>query len=402
MATTEKDVNEVAEELGKKFDEFKEKHNKELEGIKSEKTKLSADVDKLNEKLGELDKLKGALEEEIKQAKRPAGNGSKSKDVLAHEKAFTDFLRKGSVDGLADLQQKALQTTVDADGGYAVPEELDRNVVELLRNESPMRRVCNQITVGTPDYKRLVNLGGAGSGWVDEDDARPATGTPTLANVSAFMGELYANPQATQTSLDDIFFNAEAWLTGEVATTFAASEGNAFLLGNGVKKPKGILSSPLALTDDKVRAFGTIQNIFSGADGVFTGDNLIDVVQSLKKGYRQNAQWMMNGLTVGKARKLKDSDGNYLWQPGLQAGQASTLIGYLIEENEDVADAGADSNSILFGDFKRTYTIVDRIGTRMLRDPYTNKPYVGFYTTKRVGGMLVDSNAIKVLTLGAA
>lgn len=400
MATTEKDVNEVAEELGKKFDEFKEKHNKELDGIKAEKSKLAGEVEKLNEKVGELDKLKSDMEEELKLIKRPTGNGSKSKDVLAHEKAFTDFLRKGAIDGLGDLQQKALQTTVDADGGYAVPEELDRNIVELLRNESPMRRICNQITVGSPDYKRLVNKGGAGAGWVDEDDARPDTGTPTLANVSAFMGELYANPQATQTSLDDIFFNAEAWLTSEIAIAFAATEGAAFLAGDGVKKPKGILSYTMALTDDDNRNFGTLQNRKSGADGVFTGDNLIDLVQSLKKGYRQNAVFMMNSLTVGSARKLKGSDGHYLWQPGLQAGQPSTLIGYMVEENEDMPDAAADANAIMFGDFKRGYTIVDRMGTRMLRDPFSNKPYVGFYTTKRVGGMLVDSNAIKVLTLG--
>ena len=216
------------------------------------------------------------------------------------------------------------------------------------------------------------------------------------------MGEIYSNPQATQTSLDDIFFNAEEWLNSEVAREFSEKEGNAFLLGNGTNKPKGLLAYPLLTTADDVRAFGSLQKIISGAAGAFTGDKLIDLIHSLKAGYRANGKFMMGNLTVAYVRKLKDSEGNYLWRPGLEAGQPSSLLGYGITENEDMPDIAADANAIAFGDFKRAYTIVDRIGTRVLRDPYTNKPYVGFYTTKRVGGMLVDSQAVKVLTLSAA
>jgi HK97 family phage major capsid protein len=399
MAIDEKDVSEVAKELKGAFEEFKKSNDKELEAIKSEKQKLEEKTDKLNEKLGEIDSLKAELEKELKTAKRP--DATKGKDVEAHKTAFLQFLRKGSDDGLADLQQKAVQVAVDADGGYAVPEELDRTLLQLMKDESPMRRVCNSITVSTSDYKKLVNLGGAGSGWVGETTARPATNTPTLAQIVATMGEIYANPQATQTSLDDVFFDVEQWLSEEVAREFAEKEGSAFLLGDGSNKPKGILSNTLAATADDVRAFGTLQKLVSGAAGTFSGDNLIDLIYSLKRGYRQNASFMMNGLTVAKARKLKDTDGNYLWQPGLQQGQPSLLLGYGIEENEDMPDAAADANAILFGDFKRGYTIVDRMGTRTLRDPFTNKPYVGFYTTKRVGGMLTDSNAIKVLALSA-
>lgn len=401
MPVDNQDVAEVAKELKGSFEEFKKKNDKELDGIKAEKSKLSGEVEKLNEKLGELDTLKTELEAELKAAKRPTGGGTKSQDVLAHEKAFGEFVRKGREDNLAELQQKALQTTVDADGGFAVPEELDRNIIQLLNDENPMRQVCNQITIGTSDYKKLVSLGNAGAGWVGETDSRPATGTPTLAQIAAYMGELYANPQATQTSLDDIFFDAESWLNGEVAIEFAEKEASAFLLGDGTNKPKGILAYTMAATPDKTRTFGQLQYMKSGAAGNFGADNLIDLVQGLRKAYRQAAVFMMNGLTVGKARKLKDSEGNYLWQPGLQAGQASTLLGYTIEENEDMPDVAADANAILFGDFKRGYTIVDRIGTRVLRDPFSNKPYVGFYTTKRVGGMLTDSNAIKVLRLSA-
>ena len=191
-------------------------------------------------------------------------------------------------------------------------------------------------------------------------------------------------------------------MSGEVAREFAEKEGNAFLLGNGTNKPKGILAYAMSTATDKTRAFGTLQKLVSGTAAGFNGDNLMDLVYSTKKGYRRNAQFMMNTLTLATARKFKDSEGNYLWQPGLQAGQPSTLLGHSVAENEDMPDVAADANAIMFGDFKRGYAVVDRFGTRVLRDPYTNKPNVGFYTTKRVGGMLLDSNAIKVLTLSAA
>ncbi|UQS91714.1 phage major capsid protein [Pseudomonas chlororaphis subsp. piscium] len=400
MAVEKKDIEDVAEALGRKFDEFKSTNDKRIDGLEAEKGKLSGQVDTLNEKLSELDELKSALEKELLALKRPDGTGTKA--ASEHKTAFMQFVRKGVDTGLSELQAKALQIGVEADGGYAVPEELDRNIIELLRDESPMRQVCNQITIGTSNYSRLANLGGSGSGWVGETDDRPETGTPKLAPISAYMGELYANPQATQTSLDDIFFDAEAWLNGDVAVEFSEKEGNAFTLGNGTNKPKGYLAYPMAVAVDKTRPFGTLQKLNTGTAGVITGDNLIDLVQALKAGYRKGAIFMMNNLTVAYVRKLKNSDGDYLWRPGLELGQPSSLLSYGITENEDMPDVAADANAISFGDFKRGYTIVDRLGTRVLRDPYTNKPYVGFYTTKRVGGMLVDSRAIKVLTLSAA
>ncbi|MDA3352856.1 phage major capsid protein [Pseudomonas aeruginosa] len=394
------DVKQVAEELGAKFDEFKQKNDKRVEALEAEKGKLVEQVETLNEKLGQLDDMKSALEKELAGMKRPDGTGTKA--ASEHKSAFMQFVRKGIDTGLGELQAKALQIGVDADGGYAVPEELDRNIIELLRDESPMRQVCNQIFVGTPDYKRLANLGGAGSGWVGETAPRPETSTPTLAQISAVMGELYANPQATQTSLDDMFFDVEGWLSSEVGREFSEKEGAAFLLGDGVNKPKGLLAYPFAVAGDKTRPYGTLQRLVSGNAGAFNGDNLIDLVQAVKAGYRRAGVWMMNNLTVAYVRKLKDNEGNYLWRPGLEVGQPSSLLGYGITENEDMPDIAADANALAFGDFKRAYTIVDRIGTRVLRDPYTNKPYVGFYTTKRVGGMLVDSQAVKVLTLSAA
>lgn len=400
MAVEAKDIEQVAAEFKGRFEEFQAKNDKRLEGLDAEKSKLAGQVDKLNGQLDDLDALKSGLEKELADLKRPGSTGT-NQDVEKHKTAFGQFIRKGVDDGLSDLQQKALNAGIDSDGGYAVPEDLDRNIVELERDVSPMRQICNSIMIGTSDYKRLVNIGGSGSGWVGEDDARPETGTPTLAQIVATMGEIYANPQASQTSLDDMFFNAEAWLAEEVAREFAEKEGQAFLSGNGDKKPKGILAHTLTVQDDKDRTFGSLQKILSGAAGDFDGDNLLSIIYKLKRAYRMGAQWMMSGTTLHKCRTLKDGQGNYLWAPGLQAGEPSSLLNYAIAENDDMPDVAADANALMFGNFKRGYTIVDRMGTRVLRDPYTSKPNVGFYTTKRVGGMLVDSNAIKVLTLSA-
>lgn len=398
MAVELKDVELVAEELKSQFSEFQKKNDKRVDALESEKSKLAGQVDTLNGKLDELDKIKSDLEKELVSLKRPGSNGV-NKDVEAHKSAFTGFLRKGKEDGLLDLQQKALSIGVDADGGFAVPEELDRTILDLLRDESPMRSVCNQITISTSDYKKLVNLGGAGSGWVGETAARTATDTPSLAQLVATMGEIYANPQASQTSLDDMFFDAEAWLTGEVAREFAEKEGEAFLSGNGTNKPKGILAHTLSTDADSARTFGQIQKINSGTDGDFDGDDLLGIVYALKKAHRNGAQWMLASTTLHKIRTLKGTDGQYIWAPGIQADQPSSLLGYGVAENEDMPVIATDANAVMFGNFMRAYTVVDRIGTRVLRDPYTNKPNVGFYTTKRVGGMLTDSNAVKVLTL---
>jgi len=398
MAVDANDVKQVAEEIGAKFTEFKATNDKRFEALESEKGKLAGTVDTLNGKLSELDELKSGLEKELLALKRPGAAGV-NKDTAAHKSAFNTFVRKGIEDNLKELQQKALSTTVDGDGGFAVPEELDRNIIQLEHDMSPMRQVCNQITISTSDYKRLVSLGGAGSGWVGEEAARPATGTPTLAQIVASMGEIYANPQATQTSLDDMFFDAEAWLSGEVAREFAEQEGIAFLMGNGTNKPKGILANTLVTTDDATRAFGQIQKVHSGSAGSFDSDDLLSLIYKLKKSLRNGAQWMFAGTTLHQIRTFKDSQGNYLWVPGIQSGEASSLLGYSIAENEDMPVVAADANALMFGNFNRAYTVVDRIGTRILRDPFTNKPNVGFYTTKRVGGMLTDSNALKVLAL---
>ena len=401
MAVEIKDVEQVAQELQSKFEDFKSRNDKRIDAIENEKGALAGQVETLNGKLSELESLKSDLEAELLALKRPGGPQQQSKVATEHKTAFMQFMRKGDDDGLRDLERKALQVGTDEDGGYAVPEELDRSILTLLKDEVVMRQEATVMTIGGSEYKKLVNVGGTASGWVGETDARPATDASKLKLIEPFMGEIYGNPQATQKMLDDVFFNAENWINSELAAEFSEQEEIAFTTGNGTKKPKGFLAYASSIDDDKTRAFGTLQHILSGSAAAVTADAIIQLVYTLRKSHRNGAKFMMNNNSLFKIRVLKDSEGNYLWRPGLELNQPSTLVGYGIAENEQMPDIAADAKAIAFGNFKRGYIIVDRIGTRVLRDPYTNKPYVGFYTTKRTGGMLADSQAIKLLQIGA-
>ena len=401
MAVELKDVEQVAQELQQKFDDFKAKNDKRVEAIEHEKGKLAEQVETLNGKLSELAHLKTDLEQELLELKRPNG-GVQSKAVAEHKAAFVNFMRKGREEGLRELERKALQVGTNEDGGYAIPEELDRNILTLLKDEVVMRQEATVITIGGSEYKKLVNVGGTASGWVGETEARNQTNTSKLKHIEPFMGEIYGNPQATQKMLDDAFFNVESWINSELAREFAEQEEIAFTSGDGDKKPKGFLAYESTDEADKDRTFGKLQHIVSGAATAVTADAIIKLIYSLRKAHRTGAKFMMNNNSLFAIRLLKDAEGNYLWRPGLELGQPSLLAGYAIAENEQMPDIAADAKAIAFGNFKRGYTIVDRIGTRVLRDPYTNKPFVGFYTTKRTGGMLVDSQAIKLLKIAAA
>jgi HK97 family phage major capsid protein len=401
MPRDSQDIAQVAEELGQRFDEFKQKNDQRLDGVLQEKAKLAEAVEKINGELSGLAELKSQMEAELTALKRPGGGGSASKEVSEHKAAFGQFMRKGNDDGLAELERKALNTVTPEEGGYAVPEELDRTLIELARDAVVMRQECRVISLGGTGYSKLVNLGGTTSGWVGETDPRPATGTSKLTVVKPSWGEVYANPQATQGMLDDAFFDVESWLGTEVNQEFTEQEEAAFSYGNGVGKPKGLFAFATEAKGDKDLTFGKLQHLLASGAGL-NSDDLIKVIHTLRKPYRAGAKWMMNGLSVMQARLLKDTEGNYLWRPGLSEGAPSILLGYGIAENEEMPDIAAGSQSIAFGNFKRAYTIIDRIGTRVLRDPYTNKPYVGFYTTKRVGSMLENHQAVKMLQMGAA
>lgn len=403
----DKELKELLEEQGRAFEDFK-KSNDELLQAKAEGKAVSELEARVEAADAEIARLSKALDEVAKKANRPgaAGDGEKARIEAEHKEAWLGWVRKGSDAGLADLEAKAISVGTPSDGGYAVPVEQDREILRLLREQSPMRQVCRVVTIGTEDFRKLVNLGGTASGWVGEKVSRSETATAKFAELKPVFGEIYANPAVTQKALDDLFFNVESELAMDIALEFAEQESRAFLTGDGTDKPKGLLAYPQGEEDDKSRPFGTLQCLKPGvADGFKASgpaDDLIDLIYALKKGHRTGAQWMLNSKTLSVIRKWKDSDGNYLWQPALTAGQPSQILGYGIVENEDMPDVGANAAPVLFGNYARAYWIFDRIGIRSLRDPFTNKPYVHFYTTKRVGGMLADSEAVKILKCAAA
>jgi HK97 family phage major capsid protein len=397
------------EELKALFEQFKAANDERLKQIEA---KGHADP-LLENKVDNINNAITAMETEIAKLKATGGGNTASAQDTAraeHRTAFNNFVRHGIDAGLTDLEIKAAMSVgTPADGGYTVPVELDRAIDSLMININPMRQLANIVQVGTPSYQKLVAIHGAASGWVGETAARTTTNSPQFAQVTPFMGELYANPKTTQQLLDDAFFDIESWLATEIADQFAVAEGTAFTTGDGSSKPKGILGYTNAATADGTRAFGQLQYIATGAAADFLAvsatvspaDVLLDMIYSLKAGLRVGASWQMNKLSVAKLRKVKDTTGDYIWTPptaeGIANGQAGALLGYSINENEDMPVFGANALPIAFGNWKKGYTIVDRVGTRVLRDPYTDKPYINFYTTKRVGGMVVDSEAIKLL-----
>lgn len=332
---------------------------------------------------------------------RPALAGARAGD--ADTRAFVEgYLRSGREAG---IELKSVSGVTDAAGGYAVPEEIDRRIDATLVAISPIRAIANVVKVGSAGYRKLVTTGGSPSGWVAETAGRPETGTPAFNEVVPPSGELYANPAASQAMLDDAAFDVEGWLAGEIATEFARAEGAAFVSGSGVNRPKGFLTGTPTAEGDAVRAFGTLQYVASGAAGAFGAgaqDKLIDLVQSLRSPYRQGASFVMNSATMSAIRKFKTADGAFLWQPGLLEGRPDTLLGYPVVEAEDMPDIAANSLAIAFGNFRAGYLIAERAETQIIRDPFTNKPYVHFYATKRVGGTVVNSQAIKLMKFAAS
>jgi HK97 family phage major capsid protein len=346
----------------------------------------------------ELAQLKARMDAQAVAAARPALAG-----VKAEGSPFVDkYLRKGLEAG---VELKALSGTSDAAGGYAIPEEIDAEIDRLLTSISPIRAIANVVKVGTAGYRKLVATGGTPSGWVSETAGRPETDTPLFAEIAPPFGELYANPAASQAMLDDAAFDVEAWLASEIATEFARAEGQAFVTGSGVNRPRGFLTGATYADTDATRPFGSLQTLATGVNGGFPASNpqdkLIDLVQALRSPYRQGAVFVMNSATAARIRKFKTSDGAFLWQPGLVSGQPDTLLGYPVVEAEDMPDIAADSLSVAFGNFKAGYLIAERTETQILRDPFTHKPFVHFYATKRVGGQVANSEAIKLLKFSA-
>ena len=310
--------------------------------------------------------------------------------------AFAAYMTGGSTLG---LELKAGLSSGPSSGGYVVPPETERAIERRLMAGSPMREIATVRTVGSGVFRKPVSTAGVEAGWVAETAARPETDPATLALLEFPSADLYACPAATQSLLDDALIDLDEWLAAEVEDAFSAQETEAFVNGDGVNKPRGFLDYDLV--EDGDQEWGEIGYVASGAAGAFPvsnpTDRLIDLIYAPKALYRPNARFVMNRRTVGTVRKFKDGDGNYIWQPAQRPGDTASLLGYPVTEIETMPDIGADAAAIAFGDFQRGYLIVDRAGVRVLRDPYSAKPYVLFYTTKRVGGGVQNFDAIKVM-----
>jgi HK97 family phage major capsid protein len=399
------DVALAFDEFMRAFEAFKEENDARIAQIEQS---VSADV-VTTEKLARIDRAldqhKAAMDQLALKGARPQ-LGRSSGSLLQHKAAFEGYMRRGEANGLLAMEQKALavSTNEGADGGYLVPPETEAAVIRGVKEISPIRAIAGNRTVSASVYKKPFSITGPATGWVAETATRTETNSPTLAELVFPTMEIYAMPSATQTLLDDSAVNIDEWLAEEIQVAFASQEGAAFVSGDGNNKPKGFLSYTKVANSSW--EWDKIGYVPTGTDGAFDAsnpsDDLIDFIYALKAEYRANAHWVMNRATQATIRKFKDADGNYLWQPPERADLSPTLMNYPIAESEDMPDIASDSFSVAFGDFGRGYLVVDRAGIRVLRDPYSAKPYVLFYTTKRVGGGVQDFDAIKLLKFGTS
>lgn len=433
---TLKNVGEALDKIATAFDEYKKTNDQRLEEIK--KGNSTADLDlklaKIDKDMDALTEAKERLEKIEAKLARPGvladtkAEGKESKEEVEYRHAFVDWVRsptdqerqqrctqaQKALDEQRKLEAKAAGretratqtvTSTGSAGGFALPEVIERQIARLGRDISPIRQLATVRTVGSPDYKELFDINGAGFEWVGETDARNQTNTSDLAEVAPTFGMASAKPQASEESLDDLFFDVENWLIDSASEAIAQGEGAAFVSGNGTKKPTGFLAGPAPVTTaDAARAFGTLQYIASGQAAALptNPDIFLDIVYSLRARYRNNANWVTSKLILAALRKYKGTDNHYLWQPALAAGQPSTFLGYGVHEAEDMPVVAADAFPLAFGDFKEGYLIADRVGLRMTRDEITTPGFVKFYVRKRVGGKLRNTQAIKLLKVAAA
>ncbi|MFP7673369.1 phage major capsid protein [Marivita sp. S0852] len=355
-----------------------------------------------NRKLQEQEERMTMLDRKTAVTGRPAlAGGVAQTDV--HFEAFDAYLRTGDDDGLRglELDVKSMSTTVNGDGGFLVDPVTSETIQGVLSSSASIRAVASVVNVEASSYDVLIDQGNGGAGWADEISARTETGTPTIDRISIKLHELSAMPKASQRLLDDTAFDIETWLAGRIADTFARAEAGAFITGDGQDKPRGILNHPAV--DNDVWVWGNLGYVPTGVDGgIGNGDALIELVYALGAEYRANATFVMNSKTAGALRKLKDADGRHLWSDGFTSGEPARLLGYPVLIAEDMPDIGTAEDAIAFGDFGAGYTIAERPDLRVLRDPFSAKPHVLFYATKRVGGDVSDFAAIKLLRFATA
>lgn len=358
-------------------------------------------LNKINATVGELQGALNDANEQIAALKLGGpGDGKMSAKDKEHVAAFNDFTRSGKVEARG-------ATFSDPDGGFLTPKQVDTEITRILGKTVAMRRLAGVKSISGDTYVKHKGIGGTSSGWTGEGDTRGETATPKLVRMEFETGELYAEPAATQKFLDDSVADVEGWYSDEVGIEFAEQEGAAFISGDGTKKPRGFLAySTVANASYAWGKVGFLKskdaNAFPAAGvGVNPADCFIDLVHGLKAGYRQGASFLMNDLTLAEVRKLKDSEGRWIWQPSLQVDKPELLLGKPVDTDDNMPDIAAGAFPVAFADFKQAYLIVDRLGLRVLRNPYKTNGVVFFYTTKRVGGGIQNFEAIKLLKISA-
>lgn len=385
MSKETKAAKTLAAEIMATFEAYKQTNDERLQALE-----IKGQVDPLvDEKLRKIDKRLDAIS---LKSSRPTDVGP-APETQAHDAAWSRYLRSGDESGLARLDTKALSTGSDEQGGYIAPPELDRLIEARLMQSSPMRQIATVRQTSAGVYRKPVSLG-IGARWAGETDDRTETSVDGLSLLEFPAGELYAMPAATQTLLEDSYADIDEWLADEVDAAFSVQESNAFISGDGNNKPRGLLRNQIV--DEGSHSWGKLGFVQGDFGQNNAGDQLIDLIYAPKSQFRTNGRFVMNRRTAADVRKLKDGDGKYLWAPGV-SGQPSTVLGYPVTEMEDMPDIGGGQFAIAFGDFRKGYLIADRQGARVLRDPFSAKPYVLFYTTKRVGGGVQNFDAIKLM-----
>lgn len=382
------------------FEDFKAVNDERLREITPQKG-----ADPLTEqKLMRIENRLDEMTRNLLRAQRPHLGQDLPQGPNEQKSAFDTYIRKGKTDGFDSLEIKGLSVGSEADGGFIVHPEMDEQLHTSLKAESPIRSIASVMTISTAVYKRPFSISGPGTGWVAETAERPATSTPQIAELSFPAMELYAMPVTTKQLLDDAIIDVESWLVQELADAFSAQETEAFISGSGSASPRGILSYPQQVSSTP--AFGSVGTSLTGTAGGFDAkngaDSLIELVHALPARYRKNGGFLMNRMTLSAVRRLKTGDGSYLFQTSIADGFRMSLMGFPITECDEMPVISAGSNSIAFGDFRRAYLIVDRQGVQILRDPYSAKPYILFYATKRVGGGISDFNALRLLKFAAS
>lgn len=375
------------------FEKFKEANDERLDGLEKRggtDVLLTEKIDRIN---AELDRQQTVLDRLAVRSARPALETA-AEPVSEAKSAFDAYMRSGA---LTAPELKSIAAG-DTSGGIIAPDETAALIDQRLKDISPIRQIATVRQISGNSYRKPYPTTDFGASWVGEAGERTQTTTPTLIALDFPAMELYAMPAATQALLDDSVVDIGQWIADEVQTEFAAQESAAFVAGSTANTPKGFLSYDQAA--DAGRDADEIGTVAS--DGAAIGyDDLINLIYTLPQSYRQNGRFIMNRTTTAAVRKLKDDNDSYIWSPSVNAGLPSTLLGFPITESEDMPDVGTAETPVAFGDFARGYLIVDRAGVQVLRDPYSVKPYVLFYTTKRVGGGVQDFSAIKLLSMSA-